>query len=85
MKIDPNVRYVITKNNVHLTRANIYKNPPNYTDLKRIQNILSKTNLKVSIINHNNQIHKNIIKNQSPFLKSTNIGQWLIHFTVFFF
>lgn len=31
--------YVITKNNVHLTRANIYKEPPNYTDLKRIQNI----------------------------------------------
>ena len=31
--------FVITKNNEHLIRTNIYKHPPNYTELKKIQNI----------------------------------------------
>ena len=51
-------------------------------NLKKIENILSKTNLKISIINHNNQIHKNIIKNQSNEQTFSNLSTLLKCFEI---
>ena len=50
-----------TRENIEI-KLTIIDDASKEENLKRIQNILSKTNLKVSIINHNNQIHKNIKK-----------------------
>ena len=46
-------------------------------NLKKIQNILNKANFNVDIVNHNNQIHKNIIKNQSNKQTFSNLSSLL--------
>ena len=51
-------------------------------NLIKIQHILSKSNLDVNIINHNNKIHKNIIKNQPKEQTFSNLSSLLKCFEI---
>ena len=51
-------------------------------NLKKIQNIINKSNLNIDIIIHNNHIHKNIIKNQSSDQTFSNLSSLLKCFEI---
>jgi len=51
-------------------------------NLKKIQNIINKFNLSIDIINHDNQIHKNIIKKQTSEQTFSNLSSLLKCFEI---
>ena len=73
----------LKKNNNNI-EIKIKINDDNSTDenLKKIHNIISKSNLNIGVINHKNNIHKNIIKDQSNNETFSNLSSLLRCFEI---